>query len=57
MLQNWQGVENQKNFLTRTTAPQRGRPITPGTPYGANLNNYSELTRRGFRNPLRLRFF
>ncbi len=26
-------------------------------PYGADLNNHSELTRRGFRNPWMLRFF
>ncbi|WP_289691622.1 hypothetical protein [Bacteroides acidifaciens] len=35
--------------MTRTPAPQRGRRVTPGTPYGADLNNHSELTRRGFR--------
>ncbi len=40
----------QKNFLIRTPAPQRGQGYTPGTPYGADLNNHSELTRQGFRS-------
>lgn len=58
LLQDWRGVEIRiKIFLTRTPAPQRGRGVTPGTPYGADLNNLSELTRRGFRNPWRLRFY
>lgn len=46
-----------KIFQTHTHAPQRGRGDTPGTPYGADLNNHSELTRRGFRNTWRLLFF